>query len=78
MLGELGDEGRHVAELAQTAEPGEGRNGVVTKPLFDDGESEIPCLGAELVGELDERPWDLGGYRLHTWSIGIKPRKPEF
>ena len=55
MLGELADEGRHVAKLADAPEPREWRNRVVTKPFCDHGEGEIPSFGADFVGEVGER-----------------------
>ena len=54
VLCELRDERRHVAELADAAEPGKGRNRVVPKPFCDHREGEIPCFGADFVGELGE------------------------
>ncbi|OLE17689.1 MAG: hypothetical protein AUG88_06130 [Actinobacteria bacterium 13_1_20CM_4_68_12] len=54
VLCELGDEGRHVPELADAAEPGEGRNHVVPKSFCDHGEREFPCFGADFVGEVGE------------------------
>ena len=55
LLRQLGDEGRHVAELAETAEPGEGRNRVVAKTLFDHGECKLPGFGSDFVGEVGKR-----------------------
>ena len=71
VLRELGNEGRHVAELADAAEPGQRRNRVVPKPLLDDGHREIPGLGPDFVGEPGEGFESRGGPLVHTGVIGV-------
>ena len=54
LLGELGDERRHVAELSDAAEPREGRDLVVALALRDDLQRKLPRLGANLLRQLLE------------------------
>jgi len=51
LISELGDERRHVAELADPAEPSEGRDRVVSKPLVDDGQGKVPGFRLDVGGE---------------------------
>ena len=54
---ELADEGRHVAELAEPAEPLQRRDLVVEQALLDGGERELPGGGLDLGGELLQGGW---------------------
>jgi hypothetical protein len=78
VLRELADEGRHVAQLADPAEPGERGNRVVPQAFADDGERKVPRLGADLVGQVGKGCRGLGRRRLHPLCIGIRSDLPEF
>jgi hypothetical protein len=51
VLGKLADEGRHIAELGDPAEPRKWRDRVVSEPFFDDRKGEIPRFRPDFVGE---------------------------
>ena len=55
LTGELGDEGRNIAQLAQAAESLERRQLVVEQPFLDDVHGKLPCAALDGRRELFER-----------------------
>jgi hypothetical protein len=58
---ELGDEGRHVAELSEAAETLQRGNLVVEQAFVGGGERKLPGGVLDLGGELLERRWGWAG-----------------
>ena len=73
LAAELGDEGRHVAELRDSPEPRERRDRVVRERLVDHRERQLPRVLAQLAAEGGERRCQAVVELLHGRKTRTQP-----